>query len=185
MDPTVQLEYLQTPTIEREHIIEIHQAPCWMDPIIAFLEKETLPDDIIEAQKLERRADKFLIHEGKLLRKSITKTDMHPFLQCLRPEEAELALLEIHEGMCGNHAGARTLVHKAVRQGYYWPSILQEARDLVQKCLKCQKFSSFTHTKATELIPIVNPIPFAQWGIDLIGKFPIAKSGQYQFLIVV
>src|SRR5436190_10426720 len=99
IDPTVQLEYLQYPTVERKQIMEIHQAPYWMDPIIAFLEKETLPDDIIEAQKLERRADKFLIHEGKLLRKSITKKDMHPFLQCPRPEEAELALVEIHEGM--------------------------------------------------------------------------------------
>ena len=49
MDPTIHLEYLQTPTVKKEHIMEIHQAPCWMDPIIAFLEKGTLTDDIIEA----------------------------------------------------------------------------------------------------------------------------------------
>src|SRR4051812_544070 len=55
IDPTVQLEYLQCPTIEKKQIMEIHQAPCWMDSIIAFLEKGTPPEDIIEAQKLERR----------------------------------------------------------------------------------------------------------------------------------
>src|SRR3954464_6863935 len=53
------------------------------------------------------------------------------------------------------------------------------------KCEKCQHFATFTHAAATEMVPIVNPIPFAQWGIDLLGRFPIAKSGQYQFLIVI
>jgi hypothetical protein len=80
--------------------------------------------------------------------------------------------------------GARTLVHKVIRQGYYWPTMLQDATNLVTRCEKCQLYSNFSHTTATELTPIVNPIPFAQWGIDLLGSFPIAKTGQFQFLIV-
>lgn len=76
-----------------------------MDPIKAFLEDGELLDNHIEAQELERRTTKFLIHREKLLMKSITKTDMHPFLQCHCPDEAGLALLEIHEEVGGNRTG--------------------------------------------------------------------------------
>src|SRR5436190_1845977 len=110
--------------------------------------------------------------------------EIHPFLQCLRPEKAELALLEIHEGMCGNHVGPRSLVHKAVYHGFYWPTMLEDVKDLVRKYPKCQIFASFTHDAAADLVPIINPIPFAQWGIDLFGSFPIAKTGHFQFLVV-
>ena len=86
--------------------------------------------------------------------------------------------------MCGNHVGPRSLVHKAIRQGYYLPTMLEDAKDLVRKCPKCQVFASFTHEAAVNLIPIINPIPFAQWRIDLLGSFPTSKTGQYQFLVV-
>lgn len=71
-----------------------------MDPIKAYQETRILPDDQVEARRIERRSTKFILHEEKLLRKSITNTEMHPFLQCLRPEDVELAFQEIHEGMC-------------------------------------------------------------------------------------
>src|SRR5436189_6183223 len=86
--------------------------------------------------------------------------------------------------MCGNHVGPRSLVHKAIRQGYYLMIMLEDAKDLVRKCPKYQVFASFTHEAAANLIPIINPVPFAQWRIDLLGSFFIAKIGQYQFLVV-
>src|SRR4051812_23335944 len=184
LDPTIYIEHLSLPSIDRESIMEIDMMDCWINPIKAYLEKGILPEDKIEAKRIERKSSKFIVHEGKLLRKSITNTEIHPFLQCLRPEEAELALLEIHEGMCGNHVGPRSLVHKAVRQGFYWPTMLEDAKDLVRKCPKCQIFASFTHEAATNLVSIISPIPFAQWGIDLLSSFPVAKTGQFQFLVV-
>lgn len=116
-DPTVYLEHLGSPSIVRKDMMKIYAAPYWIYPIKTYLEIEMLPDDWMEAKRIERRNTKFIIFKDKLLRKSIINTEMHPFLQCLRPEEAELVLREIHEGMCGNNAEARTLVHKATRQG--------------------------------------------------------------------
>src|SRR3954470_5182065 len=112
LDLTLYIEHLSFPSIDRESIMEIDMTDCWINPIKAYLEKGILPEDKVKAKRIERRSSKFIIHEGKLLRKSITNTKIHPFLQCMRPEEAELALLEIHEGMCGNHVGPRSLVHK-------------------------------------------------------------------------
>src|SRR3954466_6387415 len=95
----VYVDQLESPSITKNAIMEVDLSPCWMDPIKTFIQTGVLPEDPIEAKRVARISSKFLLHEGKLLRKSIVKTDMHPFLHCLRPEEAELALREIHEGM--------------------------------------------------------------------------------------
>src|SRR5436190_6324899 len=126
LNPTIYIEHLTSPSIDKESIIKIEMTDSWINPIKAYLEKGVLPEDKVEAKRIEIRSSKFIVHEGKLLRKSITNTEIHPFLQCLRPEEAELALLEIHEGMCGNHVGPRSIVHKAVRHGFYWLNMLED-----------------------------------------------------------
>lgn len=38
---------------------------------------------------------------------------------------------EIHAGICGNHAASKTLVGKAMRQGFYWPTIVEDAAQVV------------------------------------------------------
>ena len=61
-------------------------------------------------------------------------------------------------------AAQKALKKRLLIAGISIKTAIFEAKSSDQ-CLKCQKFSSFTHTNATELIPIVNPVPFAQWGI--------------------
>ncbi|GKE08139.1 reverse transcriptase domain-containing protein [Tanacetum coccineum] len=36
------------------------------------------------------------------------------------------------------HAGPRSVVAKAIRLGYYWPTMHQDARDMIRKCNDCQ-----------------------------------------------
>ena len=90
---------------------------------------------------------------------------------------------EVHEGCCGHHLGARALAQKAIRIGYYWPSATEDARNLVQKCEKCQIFAPNITQPASELKYIHNPVLFAQWGLDLVGPFKTEAGGK-KFLIV-
>ncbi|GAV76793.1 rve domain-containing protein, partial [Cephalotus follicularis] len=85
--------------------------------------------------------------------------------------------------ICGNHTGGRTLSHKLLRQGYYWPTMHQDAIDLVRKCDKCQRNANISRRPSQPLTSITAPWPFAQWGMDFIGPLPMA-SGQRKFLIV-
>ena len=62
-----------------------------------------------------------------------------PYLRCLSHEEADYVMREVHEGICGDHSGARLLVHKLIRVGYYWPTMLKDAQAYVKACDKCQK----------------------------------------------
>ncbi|KAK3042746.1 hypothetical protein RJ639_000804 [Escallonia herrerae] len=56
---------------------------------------------------------------------------------------------------------------------------LKDAIEFTRRCDKCQKFAPVSHTPVSPLTSIVSPIPFAVWGMDLLGPFPMA-SGQRQ-----
>ena len=83
-----------------------------MTPIRAYLEEGALPDNLVEARKLRMRVSRYAFLQNTLYKKSHSL----PLLRCLTPEEANYAMREIHEGICGNHSGGRALAHKAVRQ---------------------------------------------------------------------
>ena len=106
-----------------------------------------------------------------------------PYLRCLVPEEAEYVMREVHEGICRNHSRARSLVHKLIRAGYYWPTMQKDAQAYVKTCDKCQRFSNAIRQPSKELTPMTAPWPFSQWGLDIMGPFPIAVK-QLKFLMV-
>ena len=142
----------------------------WMKPIIQYLEHGTLPEEKLQAQKLIVKAAHYSIHNGELYRRSLS----HPWSKCVSPEEGDYVLREIHEGICGAHEAQDTLVRKALLQGYYWPSMMKDALQLVQKCSKCQLFARVTHHPSNIQHPIRSPWPFVIWGMDILGhsQFP-------------
>ncbi|KAL0445052.1 UNVERIFIED_CONTAM: hypothetical protein Slati_2227900 [Sesamum latifolium] len=105
----------------------------WRTPIIRWLEEGRLPDDRWEVARLKTRATRFLLQGRTLYKRSYT----HPLLWCLSTEEGIHVLQEIHSGCCGAHAGTWTLANKDLRAGYFWPTMKQDARQLVSKCERC------------------------------------------------
>ncbi|KAL0463347.1 UNVERIFIED_CONTAM: hypothetical protein Slati_0222300 [Sesamum latifolium] len=75
------------------------------------------------------------------------------------------------------------LANKAFRAGYFWPTMKQDTIRLVSKCERCQKHSSLIHQPAEPLTTMLSPCPFMQWGMDIVGPFPLAAS-QRKFLLV-
>ena len=61
--------------------------------------------------------------------------------------------------------------------------MMAESKELVKKCDKCQKFAPVIHQPSRDLQLIMNPLPFAQWGLDILGPFPQAAC-QKRWLIV-
>ena len=132
--------------------------------VTAFLSSEQLPKDKKEAHKLRNKALRYYLDpQGKLYKKSLSS----PYLECVHPDKVEELLTEIHEGGCGAHSGKRSLAHRAVTQGYYWPPMRVDDECYVKKCEQCQKFSPLTYFPVEELSSITSPWPFAQWGLDI------------------
>nr|XP_023875028.1 uncharacterized protein LOC111987544 [Quercus suber] len=85
-----------------------------------------------------------------------------PYLRFLAPDEVKYILREIHEGACGNHSGARSLVHKVVRAGYYWLNMKADAKAYVKVCDQCQRFSNVPKQPSEYLTPMTASWPFTQ-----------------------
>ena len=115
--------------INNKEIFLVMTASSWMDPIWDYLLNGTLPSDPKEASKIRARSARFALLRGTLYKRGFPA----PLLKCIGKEDANYVLREVHEGVCGNHIKARTLVGKTLRQGYYWPTMLKDATELVKK----------------------------------------------------
>ncbi|RDY10138.1 Tf2-6, partial [Mucuna pruriens] len=152
-------ESLSTPTIDKSEVQHNEGKETWMDPIIECLKSERLPEDSAGSLKIRKEASKYTLIEQRLYRRGFS----YPLLRCVDGDEALYIIQEVHEGICGMHIGGRALAGKIARAGYYWPTLKTDCMNYVKKCDKCQRF--------------------ADWGIDILGPFPIA-SGQLKFLTV-
>ena len=61
-------------------------------------------------------------------------------MRCIEGEEAKYVLEEVHRGVYGDHMGAKSLVKKIMRTGYFWPTMQQDVAEFVKKCDSCQRY---------------------------------------------
>ena len=94
-------------------------------------------------------------------------------------------LKEIHSGICGNHAASRILVGKAYRQGFFWPTAITDADELVRKCEGYQYFARQIHVPAQELQTIPITWPFAVCGLDMVGPLQRASGGYTHLFVAI
>ena len=175
------VEYLAEPSIDPYGMVvaPVGSILNWMDPIWDYIKDGSLPDDPKEAAKIRVRSSRFTNHKGSLYKRGF----FTPFLKCIAGEDTEYVLREVHEGVCGNHIGARTLAGKVLRQGYYWPTMLKDATNLVRRCRIFQEHAKISRLPAEPRTSVTSPWPFQQWGLDILGPLPIGK-GQCKFVIV-
>ncbi|XP_077217905.1 uncharacterized protein LOC143852409 [Tasmannia lanceolata] len=174
-------EVLSRPRIEREEVTHIDHEPSWMEPIIQYLKDGTLPEDIKEAWRITAKSTLYILKGEVLYKRSFS----WPLLKCLRPTDADRAMAEVHEDICGGHSGGKVLAHKILRRGFFWSTILEDAQNYVKKCEQCQKFSLVPRQPATPYSPISSPIPFVMWGMDLLGPFPPSVGGHTMLYVSI
>ncbi|CAL9004809.1 unnamed protein product, partial [Prunus brigantina] len=152
------MELLDQPSTRAPLVCAIDHSPTWMDLILQFLQHQTLSADPAEARRVRYRSARYLILNGALYKRGFSL----PYLR---------------------HSGARSLAHKAIRQGYFWPSLHTDAQAFTQKCDKCQRFANIPQVPAEPLTAMVSPWPFAQWGLDLIRPM-LEGKGQVKYAVV-
>ena len=177
MDGFDEIQYM--PSIDLPEVQQIGGDENWMTPIVGYLKEGKLPQGKDEARKLRIKSAKYVLMDEVLYKRGFSQ----PYLRCLAPDEASYVLREVHEGACGNHSGARSLIHKVVRAEYYWPTIQANAKAYVKVCDQCQRFSNIPRQPSDYLTPMMAPWPFAQWGLDILDPFP-TETRQMKFLVV-
>nr|XP_029145223.1 uncharacterized protein LOC112717554 [Arachis hypogaea] len=170
---------IDRPSFESAKIFNTLSKGSWQEPYIQYLRNGSVPEEIENKGKFRRQASFFTLINNTLYRRGYSR----PLLKCLDREEADLLLAEAHEGICGIHCGARSLAQKALRAGFYWPTIWEDSRHKVRTCDNCQKHSPIINMPAEHLHQSVVSWPFNRWGIDILGPFPTAPR-QVKFLVV-
>ncbi|XP_022880743.1 uncharacterized protein LOC111398016 [Olea europaea var. sylvestris] len=99
-------------------------------------------EDPTEARRLRTRSTRYTLIDEVLYKRGHSV----PLLRCLNEEEAQYALQDVHEGMCGNNSGGQSLAHMILRHGYFWPIMKKDALKFVKKCDKCQHLASLIRT---------------------------------------
>jgi ribonuclease HI len=143
----------------------------WREPIIRYIKNEEEPDDKAAAQCIARQSTHYTLIGGLLYMRGAVGV----LMKCIHSATGKQLLDEIHAGQCGVHAASRTLVGKAFRSGFYWPTTKSDTAELVQKCEACQFLSKQHHLPAQQLQTIPVTWSFACWGLDMIEPFKKAQ----------
>ncbi|GJU11053.1 reverse transcriptase domain-containing protein [Tanacetum coccineum] len=81
------------------------------------------------------------------------------------------------------HEGTRSVMAKALRTSYYWPTMHKDAMTLIRAWQDCQVHQPIPRNPQQKLTPIASPWPFYKWGIDIAGPFSEGPR-KVKFLIV-
>ncbi|XP_076920860.1 uncharacterized protein LOC143582114 [Bidens hawaiensis] len=109
------IKVLTTPSVMNIEVLVCSEAEkSWITPITNYLARGILPENKAEAWKIRHKALNYTIQCDILYRRSY----LGPLLRCVDPQDADYLLREIHEGICGVHAGPRMVVAKIMNTGY-------------------------------------------------------------------
>ncbi|GJR42486.1 reverse transcriptase domain-containing protein [Tanacetum coccineum] len=177
----VPVEELKEKSINKVEVLAVveEEGNTWMTPIYNYLTEETLPTKKEKARAIRCKSRRYTVINEVLYKKSY----LGPWLRCIGPLQANYILREIHEGSCNMYARTRSVVAKAIRTGYYWPTMHVDARKMIRECQDCQVHCPVLRNPQQKLTPIMSPWPFYKWGIDIARAFP-EGPGKVKFLIV-
>ncbi|XP_075665924.1 uncharacterized protein LOC142635690 [Castanea sativa] len=124
----------------------------------------------------EERMQKYL----KLMKHLIQEFNKVEFVQIpqsqnvLADEVAKMASSE--EGAASTDLMLETQKRPSIEEIHTFAIQSVDARELIKRCDKCQRFRNVQRLPAEKLTTISSPWPFAQWGIEIVGPLPQGKG---------
>jgi hypothetical protein len=112
--------------IEQEELERDDQLD-WRIPYLQCLVDGTLPSDPTDAWRLAHHTKTFVLIDGEMYKCNPSGI----LLRCITVHEGRGLLRKIHLGACEHHAAPQTLVENAFRQGFYWPTTVANAIEIV------------------------------------------------------
>jgi hypothetical protein len=132
--PSVKMVDPENPELASSPVMAVFPSNLpWAEPYLEYLTNKKLPEDEVQKRQIECRAKAYTIVDGQLYKQSTSGV----FMKCISQVDGIEILREIHKGECGHHAAARSLVAKAFRHGFYWPTDKADADRIVELCQGC------------------------------------------------
>ncbi|XP_019108330.2 uncharacterized protein LOC109136568 [Beta vulgaris subsp. vulgaris] len=173
---TVFWEVKPAKSIDAKEVLFLSREDEWMSSIIEYKKTGRLPLDPLEAKYVKARDKWFELWNETLYKKSFNR----PLLKCISRKDGLTVLKEVHERAYASHIRGKALGEKALRTGYFWPTLKEDALLYAKRCDSFQKHGNIYQKPSNYLTPVLFPLPFAKWGMDILGPFPIVV-GQKKF----
>nr|XP_025628590.1 uncharacterized protein LOC112721775 [Arachis hypogaea] len=137
----------------------------WKKPIAEYLKNSSVPVD----RKVKLQAINFVLMADELYKKGIDGS----LSRCLSHGDKDIALGEVHKGICGAHQAGKKIKWVLCRNHVYWPTMIKDCIKYAKACQKCQKHGSIQQIPASELHLIIKPWPFrASRNINIVTSTP-------------
>jgi hypothetical protein len=133
-------ENQQADFAEKISHIKPNLAKCtWYKDIICFLQKLHPPYGLENTKviPLKLKTIKYCLIDHILY----WKDPLEVLLRCLDPQEAQKAMTDFDDNLCGGDHFWRTTTYNILRDGYFWLGIFTDVFAKIRTCVKCQKFS--------------------------------------------
>ena len=105
----------------------------WRSPKFAYLSRTYEPQSKHETYRMNSRTKQYSIIAGELYKSGVVAL----MLKCISKEQGIKLLSKMHTRMCGAHKGPHEIAHRAMRQGFYWSTVAEDAKELVCSCENC------------------------------------------------
>ncbi|GJW66301.1 reverse transcriptase domain-containing protein [Tanacetum coccineum] len=99
--------------------------------------------------------------------------------RCVHGQEALEILKACHEGPTGGHHSANLTARKVFDDGFFWPTIYQDAHTMIKSCDTSQRQGKISQQDEMPQNAIQVYEIFDIWGIDFMGPFPSSKGNKY------
>jgi transposase InsO family protein len=126
-------------------------------------------------------AKSFTLVDGELYKRAASGV----LQRCVPIPQGRELLRDIHAGVCGHHVAPHTLVGNAFHQGFYWPTAVADASEIVRTCEGCQFYSRKTNLPVHALQTIPVTWPFVVWGLDIVGPLQKVPGGYTHLPVIV
>jgi hypothetical protein len=106
----------------------------WRTPLLRYLRDPSAKVD----KGIRRSAFKYMLHNDELY----WRTAKDFLLKCLGPDQARVAMGEVHEDICGTHQSTPKMKWLLRRVGFYWPTMMADCFRYYKGFEECQRFGN-------------------------------------------
>lgn len=133
-----------------------------------------------QRRKIRVNSRHFVVVGKRLYRKGVDGV----LRRCVAQEEIPKILSACHDSACGGHFSGDLTGKKALRAGFYWPTLFQDAHAYVKRCDACQRYARNDLRMELPLHITLPLAPFEKWGIDYVGEIHPHSSRGMAYIIV-
>jgi hypothetical protein len=90
----------------------------WRASLINYLHNPSIRTD----RNVRRTSFKYILIDNEVYRRTLSDV----LLKCMGPDDAMLAMDEVHEGICGTYQSAPKMKSLLRRSSFYWPNMIAD-----------------------------------------------------------